>query len=264
MNNKEKQASGGRPRNVEYENLKRIVDDYFLCEAQGDVSLLSKKGRFSQLAKYASNGGLDYKATDFSRCKQLICYLDELTSKYSDVGKSAAMNIPGYVPIDVDYFIRPDVPIKERIQYLLEQDKHYKNLHINAAKALEVYDSQCREIEDLQRRLQVEVQKCRDATFDMHGVNQENKKLLSENRYLKRYIREYIEPAVAEAVLTGNFSSNLTAKAVALTPSPKKEAAVTSLSEILSTDAGFHQGEDDADRLLSMIGERLNGYEKED
>ena len=261
---KEKQASGGRPRNVEYEELKRIVDDYFLYEAQGDISLLSKKGRFSQLANYASSGGLDYKATDFSRCKQLTCYLDELASKYSDVGQSAAMNVPGYIPMDVDYFMRPDVPIKERMKYLLEQDKHYQNLHINAAKALEVYDGQRREIEDLQRRLQVETQKCHNVNFDIHGIKQENKKLLSENRYLKRYIREYIEPTVAEAVLTGDFSSNLTAKAATLAPFKNKEAAVTSLSEFLSSDASFHQSEDDADRLLSMIGEGLSGYEKED
>ena len=261
---KEKQANGGRPRNVEYENLKRIVDEYFLYESQGDISLLIKKGRFSQLAKYSSNCGLDYKATDFSRCKQLICYLDELASKYSDVGQSAVMNVPGYVPMDIDYFMRPDVPIKERMKYLLEQDKHYKNLHINAAKALEVYDSQRMEIEDLQRRLQVETQKCHNVNFDIHGIKQENKKLLSENRYLKRYIREYVEPTIAEAVLTGGFSNDLTAKAAALTPSKNKEAAVTSLSELLSADASLHQDEDDADRLISMIGEGLSGYEKED
>lgn len=269
MSQKSKQERGGRPRNVEYEGLKKIVDDYFLYVAEGDISLLRKKGRYSQLAQYAQSLGLNYKATDFSRCEPLKRYLDEFFSKYTDVEQESLLTesgVPGYTPLDIDYFSRPDVLVQERTKLLIERDKYYQRLHIRAAKALEVYDVQRKEIENLRIQLQVEIQKSQNETLDTQTIKRENKQLTEENRYLKRYIREYVEPAVAEAVITGHFSDNLTSKVISLMPSKNKEAAVVSLSEFLSSDinVGSDEDEDDVDRLLSGIGEGLINYGKED
>ena len=241
---------GGRPRKVQYEELKQLLDDYFLYEAEGYVSALSNHGIYASLERYAQKRGFEYRAIDFRRCEPLKDYIEELSVKYSDIGEESSLGVPGYVPLDVDYFLRPDISIKERRQILIEQDKHNKNLHIKAAKALESYAIQRTEIEDLRRRLQLEVQKGKDEANETQTLKRENKSLLDENRYLKRYIHKNIEPTVAESVLLGQIPNNSPVRTATLMPPKNKESAVITISEFLSSDTQIDSDEDDIDRLI--------------
>ena len=260
MSQNSKSNRGGRPRKVQFEELKRVVDDYFLYIAEGNVALLRAKGVFTNLERYANSHGLPYKATDFSRCVPLRDYFSKLFANFTYNDQNSSLLVPGYAPLDIDYFLRPDITVKERQQLLVEQDGHYKNLHIKAAKALEVYESQRKEIEDLRGRLQVEILESKNDAQSMQTIKRENKKLLDENRYLKRYIHNYIEPAVAEAVIKGDLPDSLTKKAASLMPPRNNSAAIVNISELLSSDIHMDSDEDDVDRLILNIRNGVTNY----
>jgi len=248
---------GGRPRNIQYDQLKRIVDDYFRYEAKGEVLLLNKKGRYANFTEYARKQGIDCKSTDFSRSPQLKLYLDELTKRFSSVDSEPAVGLPVFVPLDIDYFLRPDITAEKRATLLLERDKHYEKLHICATKALSDYDNQRKVIDELRKQLDSEVEVYQENLESAQKLKHENRLLLKENRYLKRYIHDYVEPAIAKAILEKQEPNLLTEKAALLMPPKKTEQSVTSKISYLTVNTNEHLNEDETDRFIANLNKEV-------
>ncbi|MCD8176492.1 MAG: hypothetical protein LUE98_03315 [Tannerellaceae bacterium] len=240
---------GGRPRKYDSSVLKNIALNYLIYEKNGDASCFRERGIYSALVRYAQRSGYDCLSTDFSRCEDLKKWMLE----ESDLGKRESGEVDisqsGFLPLDIDYVSRPDLPHKELIKYLLERDDYYKTVQTQGAKAVEAWKQLEQQDAELHKLLLQEKKEKGAMNEAVDSLQKERNDLKKENSFYRRYIKKHVEPMLAEKILIENET---------ITEFTDKEPATITLSEYKKQDVLNSGGE-----IISKIGAMISG-KKED
>ena len=172
----------GRPKKTDSETLVRLVEDFYANEGHGDPASL----QCTKLAKYAAKSGVDAKDYDFRRDEKVKERINQLKEKSRGSGKPA---VAAYRNLDVEGLIRRcgDLSVLRRTLY--ELDGYWKGIY---------------EASEASRQEASRVHKSREAMTKKHekiSLERENKRLSSENAFLRKQIRSCIYPALANELL---------------------------------------------------------------
>ena len=184
----------GRPKKTDSETLVRIVEDYYANEGHGDPASL----QCTKLAKYAARSGVDAKDYDFRRDEKVKERINQLKEKSRGSGKPSAA---AYRNLDVEGLIRRcgDLSVLRRTLY--ELDGYWKSVYeaseASRQESLRVHKSReamTKKLEELKKHLD-------DVENEKTSLERDNKRLSSENAFLRKQIRSCIYPALANELL---------------------------------------------------------------
>lgn len=178
-----------RPRKLGDADMIKIVDSFY--ESNGDLSML----RCSFLEEYAMSIGFDVKAYDFRRNKAVRARMEELKDFSLLSSGSGAI---AYKSLDVDSLLDRNRTRSMLRNALLEMDETWRRIYDRAAAMSKNNKALEKDIEDVSAardKLSCEVSEL------SAKITALNKKLVLENRYLKRMLKQYLYPAVANEIL---------------------------------------------------------------
>ena len=199
----------GRPKKTDSETLVRLVEDFYANEGHGDPASL----QCTKLAKYAARSGVDAKDYDFRRDEKVKERIKQLKEKNQVSGKPVAA---AYRNLDIEGLIRRcgDLSVLRRTLY--ELDSYWKGIYeaseATRQETLRLHKSR----ETMTKKLEEAKKQLETLQQEKISLERDNKRLSSENTFLRKQIRSCIYPALANELLA---QANLpSAKSRALKP----------------------------------------------
>lgn len=175
----------------------QLVDSYFTTEAAGNPNRL----KCSLLEEFASRNGYALKAYDFRRDPEVRAHMEELKQLVQDENGARLLAGDSYKSLDVEKLLIVRRNPDDMRKVLGELDIYWKEVYDSSLQAIkknkELLDISHRQKEKLET-LSADIEKQREQAA---AVNQENRQLLLENRYLRRMLKTYLYPAIANQIL---------------------------------------------------------------
>jgi len=181
-----------RPKKIDEDTLLQIVDSFF--ESHGD----SGKMKCSRLEEYARTLDFDVKAYDFRRSGAVRQRIDELRDSGQASGGHDAV---AYKSMDVDAMIvRNNTPEKMK-NCLLELDEAWRGVYERAALLGNKNAALLSSLATKDRKIESIAAEKDSLAERLQPLEQSERVLSAENRYLRKALREYLYPAVANEIL---------------------------------------------------------------
>jgi len=187
-----------RPRKMNSEELVRIVNAYFTTEAAGNPALL----KCSLLGKYADKVGSKAKAYDFRRDEQVrkrINELKEIVAKESCIvgGKGCA-----YKSLDISRILSVRHCPEELARVLGDIDQGWKKVYEQAVRSNALVTDFQIEIKNLRDERERITEALEISERHNKDLQTEKRRIVAENRYLRKMLKTYLYPALANEILS--------------------------------------------------------------
>ena len=185
----------GRPKKNSSEQMVALINEFFLNEAQGDISRLN----CSELERYASGKGMTVKAYDLRRDKRAMDRILEIRKETDRTGTEAVA--ASYKTLDVEGLIRSCRDADELISRIMELDKYWKSIYESLENREEMKNAIREEREKNTSREKEQAMTAGRLLEEKGELAVKNRILAKENAALRRIIDRYLYPTVAEHLL---------------------------------------------------------------
>jgi len=181
-----------RPRKLSDDEMVKIVDSFY--ESNGNPNML----KCSLLEEYAISIGADVKAYDLRRNTAVRKRINELKDLSPLLSNSGAI---AYKNLDVDALLNQNRTVPMLRNALLELDTSWRRIYERAAEMSQQNEglkADCKRNVSKNEGLYLENS---ELSAQITRLNNENKNITLENRYLKKMLRQYLYPAIANEIL---------------------------------------------------------------
>lgn len=185
----------GRPKKNSSGQLVALIDEFYLNEAQGDISRLN----CSELERYASGKGMTVKAYDLRRDKKAMDRIREIREETGRTGTEAVA--ASYKTLDVEELIRSCRDADELVSRIMELDKYWKNIYESLENREEMRKAFREEREKEASREKEQAMALGKLLEEREELAVKNRTIVKENTALRRIIDRYLYPTVAEYLL---------------------------------------------------------------
>lgn len=238
----------GRPQKVSKEEKLAIVEQYYVCHAGENSSVLAGHGLYSRLAEFAKTLGYQLAPYDFSRDGDIKNHIAKLCSCTEPAESCEAL--PVYEPLDITALMnRSQARIRSILQ---EREMYYRSLHVSAAQAIESRTLLLKKVNRLQteRKAAEEKQQLQESENKnlLRRLNEAEKKVA----YLTRIIRKNVEPERAQQFLAGMTSSDEVLRKVHKTVFSSMDS-LSKEDRQMKADAADEIDRSSLDSLLSLV-----------
>ena len=240
-----------RPRKISTDIMLQIVDSFF--ESHGDPN----KMKCSRLEEHGCSLGFDIKAYDFRRSDAVRQRIDELRQLVWVNGGNGAI---AYKSMDVDALINRSSNREMLKNSLLELDETWRGVYERAAALSSKNASLLSELAAKDRKFEAVVSENDSLGERLRPLEQNERVLSAENRYLRKALREYLYPAIANEILKEEnvleqADTEVTSAAMAALADP---VIPSSFSSAVAQD---RQMVSRSDRLLNIMSKQVRGDE---
>jgi hypothetical protein len=169
-----------------------VIDSYHSTRTDGNVNLL----KCSLIAAYAVELGYAANGYDFRRNTVVRDYIDRLMQGDEVLPKDVPVV---YKSLDIAGFINCNGD--KLVQALSELDSNWKQISISAAQNAK-QNKMLMKINADSKAALIELTGVHDELASNNAeLSRQNKRLVTENRYLRKMLRTYLYPAIAEEIL---------------------------------------------------------------
>jgi len=188
-----------RPRKMTIEQMISVVDSYYFTRAEGN----EKRLKCSLIAAYAVELGYQADGYDFARnlevrehIERMKCYAEVQAEFHKD-----ETIVPTYKSLDIAGFIRSNREHTQLAKALAELDAYWKRVYEYAEKTAAQNMALMKDKAGCESVLKAEVAAHDELNNNNVKLSALNRKLVAENRYLRKMLRIYLYPAVANEIL---------------------------------------------------------------
>ena len=186
---------GGRPRKISVEELKQIVDHYYIAAAGEDPTVMSQHGIFARLADYAKSKGISAEGRDFSRSSIIREYIFSLS-----MSPDALPTYTGMLPFDaIDIDTLTLLSRTELEKLIIKREDYAKNLYRMAGEHAKNAESiQC-SLSALRKQMDTtttQLEHCRKENDTLKGAQKDMDRLI---KLLKETAPDRAEEFAAQA-----------------------------------------------------------------
>lgn len=186
-----------RPKKTDSDEMLAMVDSFFTTEAAGNPLKL----KCSMLEEYAARLGKQIKAYDFRRDEKVRQRIEELkTLVKNENGMGIQLGNP-YKDLDVTRIMKARRDPDELRTVLGELDSYWRYVYestLKIRKDAETVAAQKKHFEEAYKVLLHEKESLRKSN---EASRSEIRRLIVENRYLRKMLRTYLYPALANEIL---------------------------------------------------------------
>lgn len=171
-----------------------IIDEFFNKEAEGNTSML----KYTLIADYAASKGYSAAAYDFRRNVEVRQRIEELKSTEGMFNSSKPMV---YKNLNVLEFISNNRNAEKLKKALIELDAYWRNIY-DYANNITVKN---KELTKIKRQQNQKIKKLtalnKGLENNSKNLSNVNRKLLLENRYLRKMLKANLYPVIANEIL---------------------------------------------------------------
>ena len=199
----EKKKKMGRPTKIPAEELKAIVQGYYITNGGENPDVMAAHNICAQLERYAADNGLrgrngqPLRASDFRR-SEIRGYIQMLADTARQ-DTTPISGVPAYERLDIQRCLNQS--IKKQKESLLERENYYAMLHKRAAMAMSQYAALSERAEQLQAQTEELKTQNWNLQAEIEQMTHECGRLRKENADCRRYIRKYVDPERARNYL---------------------------------------------------------------
>jgi len=211
----------------------------------------------SRLEAYAHSLGFDIKAYDFRRSDEVRRRIEELRNTIWVSGGNDAV---AYKSMDVDaLIIRNNTPEKLK-NSLLEMDETWRGVYEKAAALSSKNAALLSSLAAKERKIETVLAEKDSLAERLHPLEQSERALSTENRYLRKALREYLYPAIANEILKEeNVLEQVDTKVTPVAMSAFADSSMpSSFSNAVAQD---RQMVSRSERLLALMENQIRGDE---
>ena len=186
-----------RPRKLESSQMIQIVDAYFTTETAGNPRRL----KCSLLEEYAVRLGYQVKAYDFRRDAEVRKHMEDLKTMVQGEMGTRFMAGDSYKSLDTEKLMRCQRNPLTLKKTLIELDDYWKQIYDSSLHLAKKNKELMSELDNSKAKLEG-IQKKEGQSQEKRKYSEtENKKLITENRYLRKMLKTYLYPAIANEIL---------------------------------------------------------------
>lgn len=199
----EKKKKMGRPTKIPAEELKAIVQGYYITNGGENPDVMAAHNICAQLERYAADNGLrgrngqPLRASDFRR-SEIRGYIQMLADTARQ-DTTPISGVPAYERLDVQRCLNQS--IEKQKELLLGRENYYAMLHKRAAMAMSQYAALSERVEQLQAQTEELKSQNWNLQAEIEQMTHECGRLRKENADCRRYIRKYVDPERARNYL---------------------------------------------------------------
>lgn len=186
-----------RPKKTNSDELVAMVDSYFTTEAACNPFKL----KCSLLEEYATKLGKEVKAYDFRRDEKVRNRINELKRlAQNENGIGMQLGNP-YKSLDIARIMKARRDPDELRTVLGELDAYWCHIYENTLQIRQEAEKHTKEKQSMETKYNLMSQEVATLQKKNDELRAENRKIVIENRYLRKMLRTYLYPALANEIL---------------------------------------------------------------